>query len=58
MNGEVNISLNELFKLSGQEFRNIISEHKLRLNHTMSQIKVNLIEVEFDEIKDRIKIYI
>ena len=36
MSGEVNISLNELFNLSGQEFGNIISKHKVRLNHTMS----------------------
>ena len=33
--GEVNISLNELFNLSGQEFGNIISKHKLRLNNTV-----------------------
>ena len=36
MSGEVNISFNELFNLSGQEFVNIISKHKLRLNHTIS----------------------
>ena len=31
MTGEVNISLNKLFNLSRQEYRNIISKHKLRL---------------------------
>ena len=36
MTGEVNINLNKLFNLSGQEFGNIISKHKLRLTHTMS----------------------
>ena len=36
MTGEVNISHNKLFNLSGQEFGNIIIKHKLRLNHTMS----------------------
>ena len=36
MNGGITISLNKLFKLSGQELGNIIIKHKLRLHHTMS----------------------
>ena len=40
MTGEVNISLNELFNLSRQKFGNLISKHKLRLNHTMSKVKI------------------
>ena len=35
MTGEINISLNKLFNLAGEEFGNIIRKHKLRLNHTI-----------------------
>ena len=34
--GEINISINKLFNLPGQEFGNIICKHNLRLNHIMS----------------------